>query len=124
MPAVWAQQAWLSLWGEGRGGGVQASASPVHKQAQQRKQQVFQTAVCPRAAAQEGKCVLGGEVAATNTHLRNTVGKIHQPAGLWGRGSPGAAHRHHSLLLCALSQGGEWLLAGVTLGQWSANRGS
>lgn len=65
-------------------------------------------AVRPIAAAQEGKCMLNGEVAAVNTQLRNMVGEIHQAAGLWEGGSPGVAHVYHSLLLCPFSLGGGW----------------
>ena len=101
-------------------GTLGACAGPsfsVHKQAQQRKQQVFQAAVCPRAAASGGKRVLNGEVADTNTQLRNTVGKIHHSA-FWGGGSPGVAQTHHSLPLCSFSLGGRgvassWCYSGL-----------
>lgn len=42
----------------------------------------FSSQLCSQACSQGGKYVLSGEVSATNTQLRNMVGKIQQAADL------------------------------------------
>lgn len=102
IPCVWAQQA-LALPLDTVGG--MHTPQPLQCTISAEETVGF-PAVRPIAAAQEGKCMLNGEVAAVNTQLRNMVGEIHQAAGLWGGGSPGVAHVYHSLLLCPFSLGG------------------